>query len=260
MKRLAALVACFAALPALADFTATTINDKDGKPRTALYVSSGKVRSESFTGADAGYMLWQVGSKQMTMVMPGKKSYMVMDAAQLAKQMEQVNAQMKQMEAQLASLPPEMREMMKKSVPNMGTGKPLIEIKVSSLNKSDNKGGHACKLWDVTVTGVPMMGPMGQVHCVVPGAEIGVSSADIDTIKAMAEFVKQLTKDMGQFVGGVPDMYQMGGWPVWTKEKSTGESYTLKAIDKSAIAASMFQVPAGFKQQEMPTIGGKPGR
>ncbi len=259
MKRLVLLAACLA-LPALADVTVTTVNDKDGKPWSVVYISGGKLRMENLRGGDPSYMLWQVGGQQMTVVMPNKKSYMVMDKAQVQAQMAQVNEQMKQMEAQLASMPPEMREMVKKQMPNMGTGKPLIDMKVTKTGRADNKGGYACQMVDVTITGVPMAGALGQEHCVVTGAKLGIAEADIATVRAMAEFAKALMKDMGQVVGGMPDVFEMGGWPVWTKDKRTGDAWTLKTIDKGAVAASVFTVPAGFKEEKMPTLGGKPGR
>lgn len=257
MKRLVLLAACLA-LPALADVTVTTVSDKDGKPWSVVYIAGGKIRTENLRGDQPSYMLWQVGSQQMTVVTPNKKTFMVMDKAQIAAQMAQVNAQMKQMEAQMAALPAEMREMMKKQMPNMGTGKPLIEMKVTKTGKSDNKGGYACQLVDITITGVPMAGPMGQEHCVVTGPKLGLTTDDINTVKAMADFAKSMMKDMGQVVGGMPDVFEMGGWPVWTKDKRTGDAWTLKTIDKGGVSAALFTVPAGYKKQDMPTMG-KPG-
>lgn len=258
MKRLVLLAACLA-LPALADVTVTTVSDKDGKPWSVVYISGGKLRMENLRGADPSFMLWQVGSQQMTVVMPNKKSYLVMDKAQIQAQMAQLNQQMKQMEAQMASLPPEMREMMKKQMPNMGTGKPLMEMKVTKTGRADSKGGYSCQVVDVAITGMPMAGEMGQQHCVVTGDKLGIASGDIATVRAMAEFSKSLMKDMGQVVGGMPDVFEMGGWPVWTKDKRSGDAWTLKTIDKAAVASSVFAVPAGYKQEKLPTMGGKPG-
>jgi hypothetical protein len=250
-------IVCLATAGAAADVTVTTVSDKDGKPWSVVYIAGGKMRTENLRGDQASYMLWQVGSQQMTVVVPGKKTFMVMDKAQIQAQMAQLNAQMKQMEAQLASMPPEMREMMKKNLPNMGTGKPLIDMKVTKTGKSDSKGGYSCNLVDVTITGVPMAGPMGQTHCVVTGDKLGIAADDIKTVKAMADFATSMMKEMGQVVGGMPDVFEMGGWPVWTKDKATGEAWTLKTIDKAAVAATVFTVPAGYKKQDLPTMGGR---
>lgn len=262
MKRLV-LIAALLAVPALADVTVTSVNDKDGQPWSVTYIAGGKIRTENLRGSDPSYMLWQVGSQQMTVVMPKRKTYMIMDKAVIAAQMAQVNEQMKQMEAQLASLPPEMRDMMKKNMPNMGTGKPLIEMKVTKTGKGGNKGGYACQMVDIAITGMPMAGEMGQEHCVVAGDKLGLSGADLNTVKAMADFAKSMTKDLGQVVGGMPDIFEMGGWPVWTREKKTGESWTLKTVNKGAVAGTVFAIPAGFKEEKMPTasdMGGKKGR
>ena len=259
MHRLALILACLAA-PAFADVTVTSVSDKDGQPWSVTYIAGGKIRTESLRGPEPSYMLWQVGSQQMTVVTPKRKSYMIMDQAQLAAQMAQVNEQMKQMETQLASLPAEMREMMKKQMPNMGTGKPLIEMKVTKTGKSASKGGYTCQMVDIAITGMPMAGEAGQEHCVVTGDKLGIASSDIDTVKAMADFAKAMTKDLGQVVGGMPDVFEMGGWPVWTREKQSGESYTLKTIDKGAVSGALFTVPAGFKEEKMPSMGDMGGK
>jgi hypothetical protein len=248
---LLACAAC-ATVAATADVTVTTVSEKDGTPWSATYVAGGKVRAENFKG-DAAYVLWQTGASSMTTVIPSRKSYMVLDAAQVAAQAKQAADAMKQMEAQLASLPPQMREMMKQQMPNMGTGKPLIEMKVTKTGKTATKGGYSCQLVDVAVTGVPMAGPLGQEHCVIDPAKLGIPAADLQTLSAMGEFTKTMTKELGQMVGGMPDLMSMGGWPVWTKDKQTGESWLVKSVDKSVSVS--FAVPAGFKQEQMPTMG-----
>lgn len=259
MKRLVLLAVCLT-FPAFADVTVTSVSDKDGQPWSVVYIAGGKIRTETLRGAEPAYMLWQVGSQQMTIVMPNKKSYMVMDKAQVSAQMAQVNEQMKQMEAQLAGMPPEMREMIKKQMPNVGTGKPLIDMKVTKTGKSASHGGYSCQLVDISITGVPMAGDLGQEHCVVTGDKLGIAGADINTVKAMADFAKAMMKDMGQVVGGMPDVFEMGGWPVWTREKRSGDAYTLKTIDKGAVSASLFTVPAGYKEEKMPSMGDAGGK
>lgn len=250
--------AALAMASASADVTVTTVSEKDGTPWSATYIAGGKVRTENFKG-DAAYVLWQTGGSSMTTVIPSRKSYMVLDAAQVAAGAKQAADAMKQMEAQLASLPPQMREMMKQQMPNMGTGRPLIEMKVNRTGRSDNKAGHACQMVEIVITGLPMAGPMGQEHCVVEPGKLGIPAADLETIKAMAVFAKEMTKDLGQMVGGMPDLAEMGGWPVWTKEKRTGASWGLKTVTTGAVAPGLFAVPAGYKQEQLPQLGA-PGR
>lgn len=256
-RHLSLACAVLAMVAASADVTVTTVSEKDGTPWSATYIAGGKVRTESFKG-DAAYVLWQTGSTSMTTVVPSRKSYMVLDAAQVAAQAKQAADMMKEMEAQLASMPPQMREMMKQSMPNMGTGKPLIEMKVTKTGHTATKGGYSCQLVDVTITGAPMAGTMGQEHCVVDPAKLGIPAADMKTITAMAEFNKQMTKELGQMVGGMPDLKSMGGWPVWTKDKQTGDAWLVKSVANSVSGVS-FSVPAGYKQEQMPTMDGMGG-
>jgi hypothetical protein len=139
----------------------------------------------------------------------------------------------------------------------MGTGKPLIEMKLTKTGKTMSKAGFTCSVVDLAITGVPTMGDVGQELCVVDPAKLGVPASDLATLKAMADFVKQMTKDIGQVVGGLPDVFEMGGYPVWAREKRTGETSLFKSLDKGAIPADKFTVPAGYKQEQMP---GPPGR
>ena len=255
MKATHLTLACAALLAAsaAADVTVTSVNEKDGTPWSATYIQGGKVRTENFHG-DAAYVLWQQGATSMTTVIPSRKSYMVVDAAQVAAQAKQASDAMKQMESQLASLPPQMREMMKKQMPNMGTGKPLIEMKINKTGKTATKGGYSCQMVDFTVTGVPAAGDVGQEFCVVDPNKLGIPAGDLQTIKAMAEFTKQMTKDLGQMVGGLPDVFEMGGWPVWTRDKKTGESWVVKSVEKSVNTS--FSVPADYTQEQMGGMGG----
>jgi hypothetical protein len=256
-KSFVLVCAALACATAAADVTVTSVSEKDGSPWSATYVSGGKVRVENFKG-DAAYVLWQNGATAMTTVIPSRKSYMTMDAAQVAAAAKQAADAMKEMEAQLASLPPQMREMMKQQMPNMGTGKPMIQMKITKTGKSMSKGGHNCQMVDFAVTGVPMAGEMGQEFCVIDPNKLGIPADDMQTLKAMAEFTKQMTKDLGQMVGGLPDIVEMGGWPVWTRDKRTGESWVIKAVDKSVSGVS-FAVPTGYKQEQMPSMDGMGG-
>jgi hypothetical protein len=252
-KHLSLICAASIAATAIADVTVTSVNEKDGSPWSATYIAGGKVRTENFHG-DASYVLWQTGATSMTTVIPSRKSYMVVDAAQVAAQAKQAADAMKQMESQLASLPPQMREMMKKQMPNMGSGKPLIEMKMTKTGKTMSKGGYSCQVIDFTVTGVPAAGEVGQEFCVVDPNKLGIPAGDLQTIKAMAEFTKQMTKDLGQMVGGLPDVFEMGGWPVWTRDKKTNESWVVKSVEKSVNTS--FSVPAGYTQEQMGGMNG----
>jgi len=249
--------AALAAGTAAADVTITSVSEKDGSVHSATYVAGGKVRSENFKG-DAAYVLWRSGTNALTTVMPARKSYMVMDAAQAAAYAKQAADAMKEMEAQLASMPPQVRDMMKQQMPNMGTGRPLVQMKVTRTGRTMSKGGHTCSVVDVAITGMPMAGEMGQEHCVVDPAKLGIPDADMQTLRAMGEMAKQMTKDLGQVVGGLPDMMEMGGWPVWTRDKRTGEAWTLKAVT-SGVSGVSFEVPAGYKQEQMPSMEGGMG-
>lgn len=261
-KHLMLACATLAMATASADVTVRTVSEKDGTPWSATYIAGGKVRTENFKG-DAAYVLWQQGANSMTTVTPARKSYMVMDAAQVAAAAKQAADALKQMDAQMASLPPQIREMMKKNAPNMGTGKPLIEMKLTKTGKTMSKAGHTCQVVDIAITGVPMAGNLGQELCVVDPAKLGIPANDLATIKAMAEYTKQMTKDLGQVVGGMPDVFEMGGWPVWTKDKQTGDTWVLKSVEKTVGDVS-FSVPADYTQEQMPSMtdpaAGQPGK
>ena len=256
MKHALTLAVALASAATLADTTVTTVTDKDGKPYSVVYIGNGKVRAENLQGAEPSFVLYQTGIKQMTIVMPKRKTFMVMDAEKMKATMSAANEQMQQMQEQLKDLPASMRDQILKNLPNAGGNKPLIEMKVTKTGKSEQHGGYSCQLVDVDVTGIPMMGVVGHTHCVVPADKLNVGGADLATIKAMAAFGKEMTKELGQMVGGMPDLGDMGGWPVWTKDKRTGDSWGVKSVDHASIAGSMFEVPAGFKEEQMPDLQG----
>ena len=243
-----------AAGTAAADVTIRAVSEKDGTPWSVTYIAASNVRAENLQ-PEPSFVLWERGKTQITTVMPSRKSYLVLDQAEVAAQMKQVNEQMKQAEAQMASMPPQVREMMKDKMPNMGSGKPLIELKLTKTGQTATKGGRACKLVDLTITGVPMAGNMGQELCVVAPDSLGIPGGDLETLRQMALFTKEMTKDLGQVIGGMPDLMEMGGWPVWTRDKQSGASWVLKSVERGAVDRSLFSVPAGYTLEKMPSLG-----
>lgn len=254
-KHLLLVAVALGAFTATADVTIRSVSEKDGVPWSVTYLSYGKVRVENLQG-EASYVLWERGKPQMITVIPSRKTYMVIDKAQVAAQAKAAADQMKQAEAQLAGMPPAIRDMMKKNMPNMGTGKPLIAMKLTKTGQSATKAGRSCKLVDLAITGLPTAGDLGQEFCVVPPESLGIPGADLETLRQMALFTAEMTKDLGAIVGGIPDMMEMGGWPVWTREKKTnGAIWVLKSIDRDAVQSSMFSVPAGYTEEKMPSMG-----
>ena len=251
--RLLVVGAMLASGGALADVTITTATESDKKDFSIFYVAGGKVRMEYAQGPEPTWMLWQSGVPQMTMVMPKKKTYMVMDKAQLDAAAAQANQAMKDMEEQLQSLPPEMRAQIMKNLPGAG-GKPLVELKISKTGRTEQHAGYSCQIVDVTITGIPMVADAGALHCVVPAAKLGIPDADMQTMRAMAEFMKEMTKSVGHVVGNISDPGEMGGLPVWSKDKHDGKSWGISSITKS-VDPSVFTVPAGYKQEQMPQMG-----
>lgn len=256
-KHLLVAAAALGAATAAADVTVRTVSEKDGTPWSVTYIQYGKVRVENLQG-EASYVLWERGKPQMITVIPSRKTYMVLDQATVQAQAKAAADQMKQVEKQMAGLPPAIREQMKKSAPNLGTGKPMIEMKMTKGGAA-TKAGHKCTMVDIAVTGVPMAAAAGQEFCVVPPESLGIPGADLETLRQMAQFTKDMTKDLGAIVGGIPDMMEMGGWPVWTREKQTGAVWVHKVVDKSKVDSALFAVPAGYTEEKMPSLDGAMG-
>lgn len=98
--------------------------------------------------------------------------------------------------------------------------------------------------------------------CTADPKVFGLAASDFDVAKQLGEFVRSMVPDMGDqaLMFGATSEQGFSGVPVRRitfvdgKAASTSE---IKEFRRAAIPASAWEVPAGFKRQEMGVAGPK---
>lgn len=186
-----------------------------------------------------------------------EKSYQVMDRASMKRMAEQVNPMLKMLQERMQGMTPEQRAQMEKMMGgNMaGMGGPEKKQEIKRTARADKIGGHSCTYVEVLEDGV-----LTDEMCIVPGNALKGSGELLVAAKKMAAFMKEMMSGMD-----APWLQQMaqkqmqnfeslGGIPVLSRHFEAGKprsETTLTAIGSESLAASTFEVPAGYTKKDM---------
>jgi hypothetical protein len=205
--------------------------------------------------ADEGVMIFRGDKKLLWMVDAEKKSYMEMTEAEMAAMAARMKEAMAQLEAMKGQMPPAMLEQMKKAMP--GASAPKRTVKPMGANKEIN--GFPCAGYMVASDD----GTSSEVWSADPKA-VRLEPGDLAAFKEFADFMKTALPGMEELDDWAKDFEhpkegQVPGVPILTILKDKAGKEVLRTelvkIDHGAVAASVFEVPAGFAKEKMPEIG-----
>jgi len=184
------------------------------------------------------------------------KSYVAMDRASMKRMAEQLNPALKMLQERMKTMTPEQRAQMEKmmgtKLPN-GEAEPAPEIKRTSRN--DKINGYSC-----TYVEVREAGTLTDELCVVPANALKGSAELMASAQKMSVLVKDMMasmdapwlKQMAQ--KQVQNFEAIGGIPVISRHFVDGKPQnetTLAKISSEALAAALFEVPAGYTKKDM---------
>lgn len=184
------------------------------------------------------------------------KTYFAMDRASMKRMAEQLNPGLKMLQEQMKNMTPEQRAQMEKMLGRRlpaGDAEPQQEIKRTSRN--DKINGYGCTYVEVREDGV-----LTDEMCVAPASALKGS----DELMAAARKMTALMQDMMASMDA-PWLKQMaskqlqnfealGGIPVLSRHFVDGKPQnetTLSKISSEALAATQFDIPAGYTKKDM---------
>jgi hypothetical protein len=99
--------------------------------------------------------------------------------------------------------------------------------------------------------------------CTVEPGALGLSEADFEVTKQLAEFLKGLMPQMADQMAVIGTRAAQGysGYPIRSTNFANGQVQSiseLKEVRREPIPASTWQVPAGFKLETPRGRGGRP--
>ena len=215
-----------------------------------MYVQNGQGRF-----VDSGGRTTLIKDGTMYVIDDSDKSYIAFDKATMEKLAVKINAAMAQMKEQLAKLPPEQRAQMEAMLPNMGGGDKKWVVEAIDTGKSDKVDGRACRVWDVKRNG-----ELDDQLCVVPYSALpgkeNFQAMFANFAKVFEEMAKSVPMLSGMMTNEFGAQAKVNGFPVRSRGYENGTlgdtEHNVRVWREEAIPASMFEVPAGYKQKQMP--------
>jgi uncharacterized protein YneF (UPF0154 family) len=220
-----------------------------------MYFDGGRMRSNDADGDGAIFK-----NKTIYALNSEDKTYTSVDKAAMDRMGGQLAEARKKMEAQLASLPPERRAMMEQMMSQMGGApggkQPRREVK--STGRSESVAGFKCTVWEVTLDG-----QKHQELCATAPSAIPGGTEVLATMREIGTMMEGLSAGLGPMARRSAneewkDVAKIGGVPILTRDFEGGKASSetrLAVIRSESVPASMFEVPAGFKERKMPAMG-----
>lgn len=184
------------------------------------------------------------------------KSYIVMDRASMKRMAEQLNPALQMLQERMKTMTPEQRAQMEKMLGTRIPGdeaQPAPEIKRTSRN--DKINGHSCTYVEVREGAV-----LTDELCVAPANALQGSAELMSSARKMsallndmmasmdAPWLKQMAQQQAQ------NFEALGGIPVISRHFVDGKprnQTSLNRIDVETVAASLFEIPAGYTRKDM---------
>jgi len=214
-----------------------------------MYVQSGLGR---FVDAEGRSTLIKDGT--LYIIDDADKSYVAFDKATMEQLAKKINGAMEQMKEQLAKLPPDQRAQMEQMMPGMSGEKKWV-VEALDTGKSDKVDGRACRIWDIKRNG-----ELDDQLCVVPYSSLpgkeNFQAMFANFAKVFEEMAKSVPMLSGMMTNEFGAQSKVNGFPVRTRAYEDGKlgntEHSMSVWREEAIPASMFTVPAGYKQKQMP--------
>ncbi len=224
------------------------------------------------TYAQNGRMRIEQGSAQDTFAIfrdetiytfdPKEKTYLAMDRATMQRLASQLNPALKMIQEQMANMSPEQRAQMERMLGNKlpGSQKESNE-EVRKTSRTGTAAGHSCAYSEILQDGM-----LQTEVCVVP---VGSLKGGKELFE-VATKVGALVKDMMAAVDSpwikqmvnreMQNFERLGGVPVISRTFDQGEPLheaMMKSIRTETLADTLFDIPSGYKKQDLPSLGGQ---
>jgi hypothetical protein len=247
--------------------TSTKLDTRQASPMT-VYVDADRLKVVS----PEATVIFRGDTNRMWVIMPEQRSYMEMTAetmqqmgGQLAGAQAQLGAAQAALQAQLAQMPPQQRAMMEQMLAGRGLGvggppgagaSAPPQISFAKAGGSKTVGSWNCDNYSKTVNG-----QKEEDLCIAPVSATGITPADLQVFEKFSSFIQPISSspmvpktdymswnDMNKAIGfaGVPldtTMYIQGRPNI---------QHTVNKIERTAIPATTYDLPAGFTKREMP--------
>jgi GLPGLI family protein len=198
--------------------------------------------------SDGNFSIIRVDQEKIYNVNTKEKTYSVMTFADLEKMGKKMNEESEKLQKQMKDMPEEQRKMMEKMLgSSMPGAKKDPKVEVVKTDEQKSISGFTCSRYVVKQDGKEMI-------------TLWVTT-DVKVVPGMKTDLMEQTKRMaamtpGGLKGLVDAMQKIEGFPIET-EMGTLMKTTVTRVDMKTVAASEFEVPAGFTKVQNSELEGK---
>ena len=249
-------VASMTAVPALAGtvITSQTSGPQEAAGKSVVYIEPDKVRME----APHEVTIFRADQNVAYMLSPAKKTFTRLTPEKMKEMAAAIEKARAQMAEQLKSMPPAQRAQIEKMMPGgMSAEPPKLSFK--KAGGSGTVGKWSCEKIEQLANGEPQA-----KLCVVKMGELGLTEADLAPLQRLSAFMAQAAaQGPGATAAMDPQALEKAvGYPAFAVQMEIPAAKiatTTATVEKKAVAADLFEVPAGYKEEAMPSPGGPPG-
>jgi len=228
----------------------------DGKTNTnQIQLDKTHMRAETHSSGEAMAFTFDEGAQTARIINMDKKTYMELNRAF----MQQTQQQLSQVQDQLKNLPPDQRAIIEQAMRGRGgpLGAPAGAAAAATKNQYKQTGTDRVGQWSCTKYEAYQGTQKVMELCTVDPKDLGVTAADFEVAKHLAEFLQGLMPQAanGLLVAGTTADQGFSGIPVRRRTFSNGSAETvseIKEIRDEAIPSAAWDVPAGFKRENPP--------
>lgn len=240
-QRLSVVLAClFLGTAVQAD---TTLTYEEGGQQSMLRIAAGKVRFDN--GRDGNWLLFDTARREMTLVEPVRREYMVIDEARLNQLQATMDTVLATLQAQLADMPPAMREQMQQimggALPDPSGGG---AVRLEATGRRGEAAGHECGYSRVVVNG-----EVQSEVCLAPASVLAIAVADQATVREWQKFARSMAERASAYVSvdaGV--LGDDGQLPLIYRHPGSGRTGVLRDLSSAPVDSGLMRVPADFRE------------
>ena len=241
--------AAMATTPALAGtvITSTMTTPEAAGGKSVVYLEPDRVRVESQNDVT----IFRADQNTVYVLHPADRKFMRITP----QSMQQVAAAMAAARTQLAqrmkSMTPQQRAEVEKMMPGGAAGHaPKFEFRKAGGTATFGK--WPCERVEELADGRPQ----AQL-CVAKLADLGLSNDDLAALRRFEDFMRKASPEAGSSAAIDPQALQRvvgyEAFPVHSEIPAAHVQTTTESVEKKPIAANLFEVPAGYSEQAMPT-------
>lgn len=247
------LVPLFACTAAHAD--TTLVFDQTGAGGGAahkqpIYISKGRIRFDG--GLPDSYVLFDAQTRTVTRVNTQQHTYVRINEETLDSIASAVTSAEAQAMAQIKNLPPDQQQKMRAMMKGMGPdgGQRVEPVREVPSSETRTVSGRKCRV-AASYRGSQKVAEL----CVVSPKRLRMSAQDFATLRAFQKFTMRMAR---KFPAGAHEL-ELGDperryIPVEVTQLGSGGQRRvtrLTSVSHAAIPASRFEVPNGYKQQQV---------